>query len=399
MYYGSKISDNMTKMPEGFLLCQNVPIGRTGSQEYLGQELGLEYGMRCEVLREEAEVFAVAAIASFEGKPFTDEHPPSEVTPENASQYIKGVVRNVRRGEGEQADLLLADILVYDKEVIAEIERGKREVSCGYNCQYEQTGENQYKQTNIIGNHVALVEKGRAGGRVAIKDEKPNRRREKRMGQQTKKSVLGRMFGGFAQDATPEELELALDAMTKACEDEEPEQTPATEPVKEVQDEGEGNPLEERLDRLEAMVGKLVQAMQPQKEPDALDALEAELSQAPKEEGTDEESVTVEPEQVNKPENTATDHAALLEQIGALKPIVAQISNPTQRRKTADTLAHVLRQGAGVVPGNNNEYLQVYQSAMKQAEQSRKTMDATLDERSFGREIARKYNPHYKEDK
>ena len=118
MYYGSKLSENMTETQEGFLLCKNVPIGRTGTQEYLGQEIGLEYGKRYEVIREEDEVFSDTAMASFEGKPFTDEHPPVEVTPENVGRYMKGIVHDVRRGQGDQSDLLLADIVVYDRRLI-----------------------------------------------------------------------------------------------------------------------------------------------------------------------------------------------------------------------------------------------------------------------------------------
>ncbi len=398
IYYGSKLSENMTETPEGFLLCLNVPIGRTGSQEYLGQELGMEYGKRYEVLRTEEEVFSVAAMASFEGKPFCDEHPSNEVTPENATQYTKGNVRNVRRGSGEQSDLLLADIIVYDKAVINAIRQGKREVSCGYNCLYEPAGEYQLKQTSIIGNHVALVEKGRAGSRVAIKDELPEKRREKQMETKSKKSILGRMFGAYAQDATPEELELAVDEIVKVCTDEE---TAPTEPVKEtpVQDEGEENSLEARMDRLEAAVGKLVQALAPKEEPNALDALETELAGKVEEaESADEESVTVEPETVNQ-ENQTVDHAALLAQIGALKPIVAQIKDPAERKRTADTLAGILRQSAGVgKPADNQGYLDLYQASMQHVEKARKTMDAAGDERELGRKIAREYNPHYKKE-
>ena len=398
IYYGSKLSENMTETPEGFLLCLNVPIGRTGSQEYLGQELGLEYDKRYEVLRTEEEVFSVAAMASFEGKPFCDEHPSKEVTPENATQYTKGNVRNVRRGSGEQSDLLLADIIVYDKAVIKAIRQGKREVSCGYNCLYEPAGEYQLKQTSIIGNHVALVEKGRAGSRVAIKDESPEKRRGKQMETKSKKSILGRMFGAYAQDATPEELELAVDEIVKACTDEE---AAPTEPVKEapVQEEGEEKSLQARMDRLEAAVGKLVQALVPKKEPNALDTLEAELARKPEEaESADEESVTVEPETVNQ-EHATADHAAILTQIGALKPIVAQIKDPAERKRTADTLAGILRQSVGVrKPDNNQGYLDLYQASIRHVEQKRKTMDAAEDEQELGRRIAREHNPHYKKE-
>ncbi len=43
LYYGTKISDNLSRRePEGYLLCLNVPVARTGVQEYLPEELGLD---------------------------------------------------------------------------------------------------------------------------------------------------------------------------------------------------------------------------------------------------------------------------------------------------------------------------------------------------------------------
>ena len=71
----------MTKTPEGFLICHNVPIARTGWYEYLESELK-DNGSPTEtiqVYRGPNEVFSSAAIASFEGKPVTDEHPPEMV--------------------------------------------------------------------------------------------------------------------------------------------------------------------------------------------------------------------------------------------------------------------------------------------------------------------------------
>ena len=41
-YYGTRLSENISKRePEGYLLCLNVPVARTGTQEYLAEELGL----------------------------------------------------------------------------------------------------------------------------------------------------------------------------------------------------------------------------------------------------------------------------------------------------------------------------------------------------------------------
>ena len=32
-YYGSHISEHLVKTPEGYLICYDVPINRTGTQE------------------------------------------------------------------------------------------------------------------------------------------------------------------------------------------------------------------------------------------------------------------------------------------------------------------------------------------------------------------------------
>ena len=48
-----------------------------------------------------------------------------------------------------------------------------REVSCGYVCDVEQAGPGRAAQRRITGNHLAIVADGRAGSRVAIKDQKP----------------------------------------------------------------------------------------------------------------------------------------------------------------------------------------------------------------------------------
>ena len=41
-YYGTRLSENISRRePEGYLLCLNVPVARTGTQEYLPEELGM----------------------------------------------------------------------------------------------------------------------------------------------------------------------------------------------------------------------------------------------------------------------------------------------------------------------------------------------------------------------
>lgn len=167
-YYGSKISEHMTKTPEGFLICHDVPIARIGQQEYLAGELGLngDPDRLVQVQRRPEDVFDPAAVASFEGKDVTQNHPPESLTPENHALYAKGHAENVRR----EGDYLVADLHLKDPGLISDVENGvTREVSCGYRCCYTPDGAG-YRQTNIRGNHVAIVPRGRAGHLVAIQD-------------------------------------------------------------------------------------------------------------------------------------------------------------------------------------------------------------------------------------
>lgn len=170
----SKLSENIHETPEGYLVCVGVPIARTGAMQYGKNETPLEVGEDGIVTidRAENEVFRPETIASFEGKPITITHPIDFVAPENWKELAKGTIQNVRRGEGDQATDLIADLLITDSVAIGLVRNGLREVSCGYEAEYTQTGEGRGVQTNIIGNHLALVDEGRAGAAYAINDHK-----------------------------------------------------------------------------------------------------------------------------------------------------------------------------------------------------------------------------------
>lgn len=114
-YYGSRISPNMTETPEGYLVAHNVPVARTGYQEYLGREIGLDTDDRVKVYRDPDEVFSPKTMASFEGKSVTNDHPPVGLDAENTRDYEMGHTTNVRRGTGADSDLLLADLIIKDK--------------------------------------------------------------------------------------------------------------------------------------------------------------------------------------------------------------------------------------------------------------------------------------------
>lgn len=168
-----RISERISETPQGFLLCQEVPIARTGKQEYLAREIGLNElapNTVVSVDRLEADVMAPEVLASFEGVTVTLGHPNNQVTADNWRAISMGHLQNIRRGENDQSHLILADMLITDPATILQVKGGLREVSCGYDCQYVQDDDGNWRQTQIRGNHVAIVPRGRAGPECSIKD-------------------------------------------------------------------------------------------------------------------------------------------------------------------------------------------------------------------------------------
>lgn len=404
-YFGSRISDHILKTPEGFLICKDVPIARTGTQQYRGCEFGgpVADGIY-NVQRPEAEVFDRAAVASFEGKPVCDEHPEEDVTPDNYGRYMKGVCRDVRRGDGDLSNCLVADLVIYDADLINKIEAGKREISCSYDCLWNPTGDSSYDQLEIRGNHVAVVDKGRAGHKVAIRDAADDEKGGKKMSE----SLIGRILRALARDesTTPEDMEAAVKLAGGSDAEPHkpavPEATPAPTAASAAMDEATEARFKRIEDALEAISAKLNPAPAPKaEEKDALDALEEELqNQAPAAASAgDEDDVIEPPEEINAqdaeleeeeavPVPQATRDAAM-ELLKNLKPVVASIKNEAQRKRAADSLA-VLIKGSMEQDAQYGQLLQMRRkSAVRDSE-------AYQDDYNYGREIAKKFNPHYK---
>ncbi|HCS3842529.1 TPA: DUF2213 domain-containing protein, partial [Shigella flexneri] len=178
-FFNTRLGETRYQLADGSLLCKDVPIGRTGKQLYGAADLpNLKPDKLGEIVvtRSPEQVFHPATLASFEGMSITILHPEDEngnvrlVNPENWKELAVGHLQNVRRGTGDHSDLMLADLIVKDENAIQLIEDGLREVSCGYDAEYEQTEPGKAEQVDITGNHVALVPKGRAGNRCAIGD-------------------------------------------------------------------------------------------------------------------------------------------------------------------------------------------------------------------------------------
>ncbi len=237
-YYGDRISPHMTTTPDGFLICHDVPIARTGEMDYRAAELELEGDpdRLVRVYRHPEDVFDPAAMASFEGKDVTCGHPAEDVGPENHVDYSRGHVQNVRRS-GER---LIADLHLKDAALISDVRNGVlREVSCGYRCSYVPE-EDGYRQQDIRGNHVAVVPRGRAGREVAIKDSAEHAGKGNRTMSKFVEAIL-KAFGMAAKDAGDDQAMDALVATTMTALDAEPagseNAAPAQEAGPEAKDE------------------------------------------------------------------------------------------------------------------------------------------------------------------
>lgn len=118
-------------------------------------------------LRHPDDVFDQESMDSLKLKPVTNDHPPVMLTPDNVREYQVGNLGD-NPYNGDNIHLAI-DMVVQDKEAIDAIMAGKREISCGYVCDLEDTTGTwmgmQYtkRQRNIRYNHVAAVTKGRAG--------------------------------------------------------------------------------------------------------------------------------------------------------------------------------------------------------------------------------------------
>lgn len=177
-YYGTQLSPNRVKTPEGFLVVRDVPLSRTGSYTYLGSELSdnLPPMQTFKVYRDDADVFEKDALNSFEGKAVTSPHPPEFVNCNNYGAYAKGHIQNVRRGgklpDGQFA--MIGDVIITDAMLVNLVENGSiSEVSAGYDCKYTQLPDGRFAQKDIRGNHLAIVPQGRAGADIRLLDAAP----------------------------------------------------------------------------------------------------------------------------------------------------------------------------------------------------------------------------------
>jgi len=180
----------------GYLRVEENNITKSTVNPYLGREIphykdfGLEADKIYYVLRPEEEL--KKAVKTFNNLPLTRKH--IEVDVDNVPK--EDIIGSMGDSAEFDSPYIKNSLIVYDKKEIDKIMSGKKkELSCGYTyTPIRESGEfdgqhYDFKMTDIVGNHVALVKEGRAGHDVMVSDT-IEKVKEKFMGLFRKKQVV-----------------------------------------------------------------------------------------------------------------------------------------------------------------------------------------------------------------
>ena len=163
----------------GWAEIKDNPLSKVGVFPYLGKQINsdLDQDKIYFVYRPEEELSDQKTIDSFKLLPWIDDHvmlgdPSLGLTPPE-KKGVHGIIgEDVHYEDG----YLKGNLKIFSEKLADLIESGKNELSIGYRCEYDMT-EGSFNgqhydaiQRNIRGNHVALVNEGRAGPDVAVLD-------------------------------------------------------------------------------------------------------------------------------------------------------------------------------------------------------------------------------------
>ena len=141
----------------GLVHYKDIVIARTGTQDYLGYEIGLNSNEIVKVYRTDEEV--KKSINTIDGKPITINHTDDYFSTDSEYEAI-GTAYNTRFKDGK----VIADLIFY-KNPPKEL----GEISLGYSTSIIEK-DGKYYQSDITVNHIALVNKARCGSLCSLKD-------------------------------------------------------------------------------------------------------------------------------------------------------------------------------------------------------------------------------------
>lgn len=147
---------------KGFLTAWGT-MARVGIQEYMTSD-----GRISKELRLPEEVFNKDSLESFNNIPVTDGHPRVIVNSKNAIKYQKGLTGEYTQKKDDS--YTMNKMTIVDEDLLKKVSNGKVELSAGYECDLDKTpgvhpvyGRYDAIQRNIRGNHIAVVDRARAG--------------------------------------------------------------------------------------------------------------------------------------------------------------------------------------------------------------------------------------------
>lgn len=158
---------------DGYLVAE-VRTARTGIQDYAGYEVGKAVMPVVKVYRPPEQVFSKDSLGSYAHKPVTNDHPAEAVTADNWKKLSVGQIGDEVARDG---DFVRIPLVLMDADTIKQVQDGKRELSAGYVCALDWTAGTTPEgeaydaiQKDIRINHVAIVDRGRAGSEARIGD-------------------------------------------------------------------------------------------------------------------------------------------------------------------------------------------------------------------------------------
>lgn len=194
-------------------------------------------------LRHPDEVFSLDSLNSLKMIPITNLHPADKlVTAETAKALSIGFTGETVVPDGKYVDI---PIKITSADGIAAIETGRQELSCGYEVELDETpgsydgAEYDVSQRGIKYNHIAIVDRGRAGVNVrlnmdegdAVKIDDEDPENNPQPSNQRSDRMIKINIDGLEYDAAPEvakemarkdaamaELQTKVDAANKESE-------------------------------------------------------------------------------------------------------------------------------------------------------------------------------------
>jgi hypothetical protein len=240
----------MTTTPEGYIRGESV-VTRTGVFDYINPD-----GTIRRELRHPDDVFSTASLATLSMIPVTVDHPSELLTLETATELAVGQTGENSRVDGK---LIYTPFTITHKRGIDAVSRGKLELSLGYKCDLlEEKGvyngeEYTHRQTNIIYNHLSIVDRARAGSaaRINLDGAAVQSTTAKEVNTMSEKTMAAVNLDGITYDAAPE----VAKALTKAQSELETARNDAAKTKADMQKEYDG--LKAQMDALKEEMDKL----------------------------------------------------------------------------------------------------------------------------------------------